>query len=87
MPSSVKKNTEGENKLIDITALDSINELLGSPRALYWLNFKTGFIRGLSGLIGAAVAIIIIGLLVTVFGGLPIIGHFFQSLAAAAKVN
>lgn len=72
-------------KIQNSLALDQINELIHDPKKLFWLNFKTGFVRGLGGVLGAAIAIVTIGFLVSYFGGLPIIGQFLHNLSAATK--
>ncbi len=59
-------------------------ELLNSPKRLAWLNFYTGFIRGLASVIGAAIAIVLIGAAVTYLGGIPLIGEFIQKIGQAA---
>lgn len=59
-------------------------ELLNSPGRLTWLNFSTGFIRGFAGAIGAAVALVALGVAVTYLGGVPLLGKFISNVAAAA---
>lgn len=68
-----------------ILSLDGIMEILASPRKLFWLNFKAGFVRGFAGILGAALAIILVGLMVTNLGGLPIIGEFIKQIGSAVK--
>lgn len=74
-------------KPTDSLGLDAINELLGKPHKLWWLNFKTGLIRGFSSVVGAALAIVIIGFLVTLLGGLPVIGNIIHSIGDAARAK
>jgi hypothetical protein len=50
-----------------------------------WLNFKSGFVRGFAGVFGAAVAILIIGLMVTYLGGIPFVGGFIKQIGDAVK--
>lgn len=64
--------------------MDEFIELLNSPRRLTWLNFHTGFVRGVGATVGAAVALVLLGLIVTYFGGLPFIGEFIRSVGSAA---
>ncbi len=59
-------------------------DLLNSPGRLAWLNFHTGFVRGFGGAIGAAAALVALGLAVTYLGGLPVIGRFINDIGAAA---
>lgn len=83
-----KKNSSQTNtELIASLGLEQINELLANKKKLWWLNFQTGFVRGFAGVLGAAVVIVIIGFLVTIFGGLPYIGHILQQIATAAQVK
>lgn len=82
MPKDTKPSTA---KLVEPVGLETINELLGNNKKLWWLNFKTGLIRGFSGVLGAALAIVIIGFLVAQLGGLPWIGEFFKKIGEAIK--
>ena len=82
MPKPANKDTA---KVADSLGLDNINELLGDSKKLWWLNFKTGLIRGFGGVLGAALAIVIIGFLVAQLGGLPLIGEFFKKIGEATK--
>ncbi len=84
MAKAAKQN---DGKLANPVGLDVISELLSNNKKLWWLNFKTGLIRGFSGVIGAALAIVIIGLLVTWFGGLPLIGEFFKKIGEATQAK
>ncbi len=62
-------------------------ELLNSPGRLAWLNFSTGLVRGIGGVVGAALAIVLIGAAVTYLGALPYIGQFINKIAAAASIT
>lgn len=78
---------QNTKRTLDAAGFDAINELLHKPTKLFWLNFRTGFTRGFSGVLGAAVAIVIIGFVVALFGGLPYIGDFLQALGKAAQAK
>lgn len=65
-------------------SFDDFIEMLNSPKRLAWLNFYTGFVRGLASVIGAAIAIVLIGLAVTYLGGIPLIGEFIKQVGQAA---
>lgn len=69
----------------ELISLDGVLEMIDNPKKLFWLNFKSGFVRGFAGIIGAAVAILLIGFLVAQFGGLPLIGDFLKSISEAVK--
>ncbi len=71
-------------KSADKVSMKEFIELLNSPGRLTWLNFSTGFIRGFAGAIGAAVAMVALGLAVTYLGGVPLLGKFISNVAAAA---
>ncbi len=64
--------------------MDEFIELLNNPRRLAWLNFYTGFIRGLASVVGAAIAIVLIGAAVAYLGGIPLIGEFIKKIGEAA---
>lgn len=73
--------------ITDSIGLDQINDLLANQRKLTWLNIKVGMLRGFGGVIGAALAILLIGFLVAKFGGLPIIGDFLQKISNATSTQ
>lgn len=75
------KNIENQ----DLVSLDGILETLKNKRKLLWLNFKSGFVRGFAGVIGAALAIVLIGFVVAKLGGLPVIGEFIKQIGDAVK--
>ena len=81
------KPAENSKKVLDAAGFDAINELLHKPAKMFWLNFRTGFTRGFAGVLGAAVAIVVIGFLVVHLGGAPLIGEFIQKVGAAAQVK
>ena len=68
-----------------IISLDGVMELIQNPRKLLWVNFKAGFVRGFAGVIGAALAIVIITFLVAKLGGIPLIGDFLKHIGDAIK--
>ncbi len=82
-----KQSSKDNQEIVASLGLEQINELLGNKKKLWWLNFQTGFIRGFAGVLGAAVVIVLIGFLVTVFGGLPYIGHILQQIGAATQAK
>ncbi|MEI6581367.1 MAG: DUF5665 domain-containing protein [bacterium] len=68
-----------------IISLDGVMEILTNPKKLFWLNFKAGFVRGFAGVLGAALAIILISLMVAKLGGVPVIGEFIKQIGSAVK--
>ena len=82
-----KPSKTTNKKIADTIGLDQINELLANQRKLTWMNIKVGMLRGFGGVIGAALAILLIGFLVTQLGGLPVIGEFLQKIGSAANIQ
>ena len=82
---AAQKSNKSATELAGSLGLNEINELLRNKKKLWWLNFQTGLMRGFSGVLGAALAIILIGSIVAAFGGLPVIGNFLQKLGQATK--
>lgn len=66
-------------------SLDGLLELVENPKKMLWINFKAGFVRGFAGIIGAAIAIIIVSFLVAKLGGIPLIGDFLKQIGNAIK--
>ncbi|TXI90657.1 MAG: hypothetical protein E6Q36_01075 [Chryseobacterium sp.] len=82
MSSKSKTKTERATELL---SLDAALELIQDRRKLFWLNFKAGFVRGFAGALGAVIALVIIGYLVSNLGGVPIIGDFVKDIGEAAQ--
>lgn len=78
----MKHNKIQPEKLVSV---DGVLEMVNNPKKLLWLNFKAGFVRGFAGVIGAAIAIVLIGFLVAKLGGIPLIGDFLKSIGDAIK--
>lgn len=81
-----KDNTakQDTSSVLDISGFDEVNELLHNRKKLFWLNFQTGLVRGAATAIGFAIAIVIIGYLVIIFGGIPVIGDVLHDINSAA---
>ncbi len=69
----------------DLVSLDGILEILKNKKKLLWLNFKAGFVRGFAGVLGAAVAIVLVTIMVAKLGGIPVIGQFLKQIGDAVK--
>jgi hypothetical protein len=63
----------------DALILDYIY-VLHSTRRQIWSSFMRGLFAGLGGVIGATVGVAVLVALLQIFGGAPVIGHFFQDL-------
>lgn len=64
----------------NLAALDEVISLVGNKPRFIWLNLVAGFLRGIGGVIGAALAIVLIGYIVSLLGGLPLIGNFIREI-------
>ena len=82
MSKKSRINPIAAEKLI---SLDGIIEILDNPKKLFWLNFKAGFVRGFAGILGATLAVILIGIMVAKLGGVPVIGDFINQIGDAVK--
>ena len=79
------KSRNNKARATDVLSLDAVLELLRDPKK--WLNFKAGFVRGFAGVMGAVLAILIIGYLVASLGGVPIIGDFVKDIGEASQTT
>lgn len=82
-----EKKNQKTPRATELLSLDAALELLQDRRKLFWLNFKAGFVRGFAGVIGAVLAILIIGYLVANLGGVPVIGDFIKDIGEAAQTT
>ncbi len=63
----------------DALILDYIY-VLHSTRRQIWSSFVRGAFAGIGGVLGATVGVALLVALLQVFGGAPVIGHFFQQV-------
>lgn len=61
--------------------------LLNDRWRFAWLNFRAGIYRGIGLTVGIALAIVLLGWMVAVFGGLPYIGDFVRSVQENATTQ
>jgi len=71
--------SEGRDKLLE-RLLVSVDRAYHQPKLLIWRGFLIGLASGAGGIIGAALVIALIGLLIRVFGGLPVIGEWLVNV-------
>ena len=75
------------NKLAGLFSASEFVELLENKRKFAWLNFKAGVYRGIGGVVGVALTIVVIGYLVYLLGGIPIIGNFIRDIQTNVPVK
>lgn len=71
---------EQAKRVANIFASSEFVEIIESRWRFAWLNFRAGFYRGVGGVVGVALVVVLIGYLVTIFGGLPYIGDFVKDV-------
>ncbi|MDB5178775.1 MAG: hypothetical protein JWN01_718 [Patescibacteria group bacterium] len=82
-PDANKKsgvNYEKLGKAVEDALILDYLYVLHSTRRQIWSSFVRGLFAGLGGVIGATVGVAILVGLLQIFGGAPVIGHFFQDL-------
>jgi hypothetical protein len=75
-----KVNYERLGKAVEDALILDYIYVLHSTRRQVWSSFVRGLFAGIGGVIGATVGVAILVGLLQVFGGAPVIGHFFQDL-------
>ena len=68
------------DKMAGLLAFDSMIELVQTKRKFFFLNFMAGFWRGVGGVVGAAIIIVLLGYVVSIAGGLPLFGNFLRDV-------
>lgn len=71
---------EEADKMAGLLAFDSMIELVQSKRKFFFLNFMAGLWRGVGGVVGVALAVVLIGYIVSLLGGLPLFGGFLRDI-------
>jgi hypothetical protein len=72
-------------KVNEAVALQHLVELTHNKKQLMKLNLWTGFWRGVGGVIGVAVVLIILSVALRYLGGVPWIGDFVEQINHAAQ--
>jgi len=65
----------------------AIDRVFQKPGRLIWRGLLIGFASGVGGILGAAFIILVLGYLVSHFGGIPLIGDFLQRIGNAVPSN
>lgn len=83
--SARAKTLDAAERAAGLVGADEFVNLLNDRWRFAWLNMKAGIMRGIGLTIGVALAIVILGYLVTVLGGIPIIGDFISAVNESAQ--
>src|SRR5258708_4284575 len=75
-----KVNYERLGKAVEDALILDYIYVLHSTRRQVWSSFMRGLFAGLGGVIGSTVGVALLVALLQIFGGAPVIGHFFQGL-------
>jgi|GEM_PF-1625675 len=67
-------------KIAGIFSAGELVELLNNKWRFAWINFRAGLYRGIGTTVGVGLAIVILGYLVVLLGGLPIVGNFINDI-------
>jgi len=70
--------TEDQKLLEKLT--DAINHVYEKPTKIYVRYFFLGLFYGIGATVGAALLLAILGLLVKLFGGMPLIGDWLRAI-------
>jgi hypothetical protein len=67
-------------RAIESTLVNDYIDLLGNTRRQVWSAFVRGIFTGFGGVIGATLMVTALLYILSQFGAIPIIGHYFQDL-------
>ncbi len=79
-PKPDQVNYEQLGKSVESALITDYVMILHSTRRQIWSSFVRGVFGGLGGVIGATVGVAVLLALLQLFGGAPLIGHYFDSL-------
>lgn len=68
-------------KAVEAALVTDYIQLLHSTKRQIWSSFVRGLFAGLGGVIGATVGVAVLVAILQVFGGAPLIGHWFQTIS------
>ena len=83
MAKKSKVTAEDYEKLgraIESALINDYIDLLGNTRRQIWSAFVRGIFTGFGGVIGATLIVTVVLYILSQFGALPGIGHYFQDL-------
>jgi hypothetical protein len=72
-----KVNYEQLGKAVEDALILDYVYILHSTRRQIWSSFMRGVFAGLGGVIGATVGVAVLVAILELFGGFPVIGHWF----------
>ncbi|HEY2004424.1 MAG TPA: DUF5665 domain-containing protein [Candidatus Saccharimonadia bacterium] len=72
-----KVNYEQLGKSVEDALITDYIYVLHSTRRQIWSSFMRGLFAGLGGVVGATVGVALLVALLQLFGGFPVVGHWF----------
>ena len=76
---------DAAEKAAALLSAEEFVNLLNDRWRFAWLNFKAGIMRGIGLTLGVALVIVLLGYLVSAFGGIPVIGDFISAVNESAQ--
>jgi hypothetical protein len=83
----VEATRSDADKIAGLLAFDAMIELVQTKRKFFWLNLSAGLLRGVGAVLGAALAIVLLGYIVSLLGGLPLLGSFLRDIQQNVPAN
>ena len=77
--------TDKDYQTLGSQVVNLYDELRPSRSSLYRTNFIKGILSGLGGVVGATVGIALLLWLLSLFGQIPLIGHFVDTIKATLE--
>lgn len=85
--ASKTQELDAAERAANLVGAEEFVNLLNDKWRFAWLNFRAGIYRGIGLTVGVALAIVLLGWLVAVFGGLPYVGDFVRSVQENATTQ
>ena len=79
-PEFTRAQIDNATRVAGVFSASELVKIINSRRRFAWINFQAGLYHGVGATVGVALAIILIGFLVYLLGGLPFIGTFLRDL-------
>ncbi|MBP9826909.1 hypothetical protein KBC99_00320 [Candidatus Saccharibacteria bacterium] len=79
-PQFTAAQIDNATRVAGIFSASELVSIVNSRKRFAWINFRAGLYHGMGATVGVALAIVLIGFLVYMLGGLPYIGTFLRDL-------